>query len=128
MNINHIAIWTSKLNQCTCFYERYFCGKAGDVYINESKQFRSIFISFSNGCRLELMQNPNLKTKPSGEFQTTGFHHIAFSVGSRERVDKLTEIIRRDGYTVVSEPRTTGDGYYESVVLDPDGNRIEITE
>jgi len=128
MKINHVAIWTSKLSHSTCFYERYFCGKAGDVYVNESKQFRSIFISFPSGCRLELMHNPSLKIKNENEELSVGIHHLAFSVGSKDRVDKLTEILRRDGYTVYSEPRLTGDGYYESVVLDPDGTQVEITE
>ena len=128
MKINHIAIWTSKLELSKCFYERYFAGEAGDLYINESKQFRSYFLNFTDGCRLELMKRPNLVVKPKSETIYTGFHHLAFSVGSRERVNKLTEILRRDGYTITSEPRQTGDGYYESVILDPDGNIIEITE
>lgn len=128
MKINHIAIYVSKLGQSKCFYERYFAGKAGDVYHNEAKQFRSCFISFSSGCQLELMHKAELIDKQPNDIIAIGIHHLAFSVGSKERVNKLTEILRRDGYTVYSEPRQTGDGYYESVVLDPDGNQIEITE
>ncbi|MGB1121766.1 MAG: VOC family protein [Saprospiraceae bacterium] len=88
--------------------------------------FYSYFLSFDMGCRLELMHKPDiLQNKNIGEY--IGIIHFAISVGSKGKVDSLTEILRQANYKIVGEPRTTGDGYYESVVLDPEGNRIEIT-
>lgn len=125
MKIEHVALWTRDLERSKSFYETYLGGHANDKYINVGKQFESYFLSFEDGARLELMQIPNI-AKGTQE-QTMGWAHIAVSVGSKVAVDELTEHLQRDGYTIESNPRTTGDGYYESIVRDPDGNRIEIT-
>ena len=128
MKITHLAIYAKDLEKLKSFYERYFQGKAGPLYHNPQKNFTSYFISFGDGPRLELMNRPDisdLRNDQSSEH--LGIIHFAVSVGSRERVDSLTGEIRSDGYEILGEPRTTGDGYYESVVLDPEGNRIEIT-
>ncbi len=128
MRIEHIAIWTHNLEQLRQFYETYFGGTSNAKYINPRKQFESYFLTFADGARLELMQMPAVPmSKNDVEQQFTGYVHIAFSTGSHEAVDALTERLVRDGYRLLDGPRTTGDGYYESVVLDPDGNRIEIT-
>lgn len=129
MKIEHIAIWSKDIERLKSFYKKYFNATAGDKYANPKKSFSSYFLSFRSGARLELMKMPSIPaSRNSTETQFTGYIHIAISVGSQEKVDQLTEQIRTDGYKIVSNPRFTGDGYYESVVLDPDGNRIEITE
>jgi lactoylglutathione lyase len=129
MKINHIALWVKNLEKMKKFYENYFQGTAGEKYHNPKKQFESYFISFAGGCRLELMHNPNIPRKQSeNNEQHLGLIHFAISVGSKKQVDELTERLRKDRYHVIGEPRTTGDGCYESVLLDPEGNRIEITE
>jgi lactoylglutathione lyase len=129
MKIEHIAIWTRDLERVRKFYEQYFGAKAGEKYINQKKQFESYFLSFEGGARLELMQMPGIPENSNDVHkQFIGLVHIALTTGSRHRVDTLTEELRAAGYEVVGEPRTTGDGYYESVVLDPEGNRLEITE
>jgi lactoylglutathione lyase len=128
MHIEHAAIWTRHLEQLKTFYETYFQAQAGEKYVNESKQFESYFLTFSSGARLELMRAPTTPLSLNDpETQFTGYIHLAFSIGSEERVDALTARLERDGYRVVDGPRRTGDGYYESCVLDPDGNRVEIT-
>lgn len=125
MQIEHVALWTQDLERSRQFYETYFNGKANQKYVNSTKQFESYFLTFESGARLELMQRPDLENH-SGEYMM-GWAHIAVSIGNKDAVHALTERLRQDGYTIKSEPRTTGDGYYESVVLDPDGNHIEIT-
>ena len=121
-------MWVSDLEKMKDFYETWFEGKAGELYINPVKNFRSYFLSFTEGPRLELMQMPGILPNTIGTHQQAmGFVHVAISVGSKSRVDSLTEKMREHGLRVVGEPRTTGDGYYESVVLDPEGNRVEIT-
>lgn len=128
MKIEHIAIWTPDLERAKEFYLRYFQAKAGEKYSNPGKQFESYFLVFGEGSRLELMTKAsNLNDPGDTEKNIVGYSHLAFSTGSPEEVVRLTEQLRVDGFSVVSEPRTTGDGYYESVVLDPDGNRVEIT-
>ena len=130
MRIDHLALWTFDLERIRLFYEKYFDAKAGLKYFNPKKNFESYFLSFTDGSRLEIMQMPGIIPLDSGhskEKQHTGLIHFAISVGNKSNVDSLTEQLRIDGYEVVGEPRLTGDGYYESVVLDPDGNRIEIT-
>ena len=128
MHIEHIAIWTHDLERLRHFYETYFEGHANTKYINPRKQFESYFLTFADGARLELMQRPDVPTSTNDiERQFIGYIHLAFSTGSREAVDALTDRIRTDGHRILDGPRITGDGYYESVVLDPDGNRIEIT-
>jgi lactoylglutathione lyase len=128
MKIEHVALWTRQLEQLKEFYENYFGAEAGDKYINRGKQFESYFLSFDAGARLELMQSPKVTDSLDDlEALPAGYAHLAISVGSKTQVDSLTDRLNADGYRVVSAPRFTGDGYYESVVLDPDGNRIEIT-
>jgi lactoylglutathione lyase len=126
MKIEHIALYTTDIEKLKAFYERYFHAKAGEKYINPKKQFQSYFLSFSEGSRIEIMQKTGIPHRPPEE-ETLGLTHFAVVVGNKQAVDALTERLRADGHRVVGEPRTTGDGYYESVVLDPDGNRIEIT-
>jgi lactoylglutathione lyase len=128
MQIEHLAIWTPDLERLKSFYETYFGAQAGSKYINPAHQFSSYFLSFDTGARLELMSMPGIPpTQNDPLTQFTGYIHLALSVGSEAAVDALTARLRGAGYTVLDNPRRTGDGYYESVVLDPDGNRLEIT-
>ena len=128
MRVEHLAIWTRKLEQLRAFYETYFGATANNKYLNRETGFESYFLSFSSGARLELMCSPTIADRTDNpDIQPVGYSHLAFSVGSKERVEGLTDELRAAGYTVASAPRTTGDGYFESVVLDPDGNRVEIT-
>jgi lactoylglutathione lyase len=128
MRIDHIAIWCRDIEKLKGFYEKYFSAKANQKYFNPVKNFSSYFLVFGQGCRLELMQMPGIpKSENDYQKQFTGLIHFAISVGSKQTVDDLTERLRADGFSIVSEPRTTGDGYYESVILDPEENRIEIT-
>lgn len=128
MRLEHIALWTMDLERLKAFYTQYFNGRAGLKYINHQSQFESYFIEFENGARLEIMKMPSvLSEKRDNGKQYLGYVHMAFSAGSREEVDLLTQRLKLDGYEVISEPRTTGAGYYESCILDPDGNRVEIT-
>jgi lactoylglutathione lyase len=126
MKIDHIALYTIDIERLKAFYERYFHAKAGEKYINPKKQFQSYFLSFSEGSRIEIMQKSGIPQRTQEE-ESMGLTHFAIGVGDKEKVDALTEELRTNGYKIAGEPRTTGDGYYESVVLDPDGNRIEIT-
>jgi len=129
MKIEHIAIWVKDIDKVCEFYRKYFGGNIQPLYHNPTKQFTSRFVTFEDGARLEVMNNPNVGTLTESMFHVEhlGIAHISFSVGSKEKVDFLTKEMSADGVTIVGEPRTTGDGYYESVVLDPEGNRIEIT-
>ena len=126
MRIEHVAIWTRDLERLRAFYENYFGATAGSRYENPRKQFQSYFLTFDGGARLELMQSPAVSEGNMKEV-TGGFAHVAVAIGSEQAVDALTAKLREAGYPVLDGPRRTGDGYYESVILDPDGNRIEIT-
>lgn len=127
MKIEHIAIWVKDLERSRTFYQKYFGAVSNEKYHNPVKNFQSYFLSFDNGCRLEIMTRPDIKESGNSyESQQYGIIHLAFSVDNKQKVDELTEILRKDGYTVAGEPRTTGDGYYESVILDPENNIIEI--
>lgn len=128
MRIEHLAIWVGDLESMMHFYCTYFDGTANAMYHNPAKDFRSYFITFENGARLELMHKPSLPVhQDDATLEYQGIAHLAVSVGSATTVNVLTEQLRKDGYQVIGEPRTTGDGYYESIILDPEGNRIEIT-
>jgi lactoylglutathione lyase len=128
MRIEHIAIWTNQLVAMRDFYCKYFEGSHGAKYSNRVKGFESYFISFEEGTRIELMYTPDIVELEAHQLVTCmGLTHFAMSVGDEMAVARLTELLRRDGYTIASEPRVTGDGYYESVILDPDGNCVEIT-
>ena len=129
MKIEHVAIYTRDLEALRSFYTKYFQATSNDLYVNPRKGFRSYFLSFSGGARLELMQMDSVPVSLNDPIaQATGIIHIAFSVGSRSDVDRMAERLRRDGFQILDGPRQTGDGYYECAFLDPDGNRIEITE
>lgn len=122
--IHHIAIWTFRLEEMKEFYTRYFNGTSNEKYINPKKSFESYFLRFEGGTDLELMSRPDVQNLPIEE-NRLGLTHLAFAFDSREAVLQQTELLRSAGYSIVGEPRTSGDGYFESVVLDPDGNRIE---
>ncbi|MFP3593152.1 VOC family protein [Chryseobacterium sp. SIMBA_038] len=127
MKIEHIAIWVRDLEKIKEFYQKYFGATSNEKYHNPVKNFESYFLSFENGSRLEIMTRPDIQEgNNSFDAQKFGIVHLAFSTGSNEKVDTLTETLRNDGYEVVGEPRTSGDGYYESVILDPENNIIEI--
>ena len=126
MKIEHVALYINDLEKARDFFIKYFDGKSNDGYHNKTTYFRSYFISFDDGSRLEIMTKPNL-ADTAKEVNRTGFIHLAFSVGSKEKVDELTARLKNDGYEVLSGPRTTGDGYYESCILGIENNQIEIT-
>lgn len=124
--IEHLALWTADLDRAVAFYETVFGARAGARYDSRSRPLTSRFLSFEGGARLEIMTRPEAvggASEPS-----VGIAHFAISVGSRAEVDRLSARLAEDGRSLVSGPRVTGDGYYESVVLDPDGNLVEITE
>jgi lactoylglutathione lyase len=128
MRIDHLALWVTDLEQMKGFYTTYFGATSGEKYTNPAKQFTSYFLTFgADGARIELMHRPDIADSAGKRGMGLGMAHVAISVGSKAEVDQLTERLRADQYTVESEARTTGDGYYESVVLDPEGNYIEIT-
>lgn len=122
--IDHIAIWVEDLEKMREFYCKYFDGVSNQKYENKIKGFESYFISFNSATRIELMKRKDIEERIYKEI--LGLAHLAFKVGSKEKVNELTEIFRKDGYKIIGEPRITGDGYYESVILDPEGNRIEL--
>ena len=126
MRIEHVAMYVNDLEAARDFFIKYLGASSNDGYHNQKTGFRSYFLSFSDGARLEIMNKPQMDDAEK-TLARTGLIHIAFSVGSTERVDELTEELKRDGYEVVSGPRTTGDGYYESCVIGIEGNQIEIT-
>lgn len=128
MKIEHIAIMSRNLEDLKAFYETWFQASASEKYINSAKQFESYFLTFSTGTRLELMRSSTIAdSNDDGQLHPAGYSHIAFSVGSKSKVDNLTSELEQSGFQILDGPRQTGDGYYESVVLDPDGNRVEIT-
>jgi lactoylglutathione lyase len=127
MKIEHLAIWARDLEKLRAFYLEYFDLESNEKYHNPKKKFSSYFLSFEHGARIELMHRPDMVELFESVDEKLGLTHFAVSVGSIEKVDALTESIREGGHRVIGEPRTTGDGYYESVVADPEGNWIEIT-
>ena len=126
MKIEHIAMYVNDLEKTKTFFETYLNARATAGYHNPTTDFRSYFLSFDDGARLEIMNKPQMQDSPKALTQT-GYIHIAFSVGSKEKVDELTAKLKEDGYEIISGPRTTGDGYYESCVVGIEGNQIEIT-
>ena len=126
MKIEHIAMYVTDLEAAKTFFVTYFDAKANGGYHNPKTGFRSYFLSFDEGARLELMHRPQLADDVR-QINRTGYIHIAFSLGSRENVERLTDRMRSDGFAVLSGPRTTGDGYYESCIVDLEGNQIELT-
>jgi len=128
INIEHIALWVRDLDSFCAFYERNFGASVGTLYENPAKGFCSRFLSFSTGTRIEAMTTTSLSLidLPAGA-QRMGLTHLAISLGSESAVDKLTAELKAQGVPVLDGPRRTGDGYYESVIHDPEGNRIELT-
>lgn len=126
MKIEHVALYVNDLEAAKAFFTGFFGAASGPKYHNPKTGFSSYFLSFGDGARLELMNKPRI-SDPQRPPAQTGYAHIAISVGSRERVDSLTERLRESGYQILSGPRTTGDGYYESCVLAFEDNQIEIT-
>ena len=126
MRIEHAALYVNDLEAAREFFVRFFGAAPDEGYHNPRTGFRSHFLTFDDGARLELMTRPDM-TDAEKDLARTGWAHLAFSVGSEAEVDRLTAELAAAGYEVVSGPRTTGDGYYESCVLGPEGNQVEIT-
>ena len=127
MWIEHIAMYVNDIEKTKEFFVKYFNATSNEGYHNPNTDFRSYFLSFDDGARLEIMNRSQMKDEEK-TLNRTGYIHIAFSLGSKKQVDDLTERLRNDGFSVVSGPRTTGDGYYESCIIGIEGNQIEITE
>lgn len=129
MNIDHIAIWTNKLEEVKDFYVKYFNARSNSKYINQKTGFQSYFLSFDSGSRLELMAGTNILENKNDiiKNQHFGLTHIAFKVDTIEEVNQKARQLKKDGFTILRGPRKTGDGYYEFEALDPENNRIEVT-
>ncbi|MGM0923416.1 MAG: VOC family protein [Bacillota bacterium] len=125
MKIEHVAIWVNDLDGMREFYETYFNCKSNIKYHNREKKFESYFLTFDSGTRLEIMRKAGIDKQNRDD--KIGWAHIAISLGSREYVNQMTARLKNDGYPHISGPRITGDGYYESVIEDPEGNLIELT-
>ena len=125
MGIEHVAMYVNDLEGARKFFETYFNAESNDLYHNKTTDFKSFFLTFDQGSRLEIMTKPGMQDEEK-TLARTGLIHIAFQTGSKEKVDELTNRLKEDGYEVVSGPRTTGDGYYESCVVALEGNQIEI--
>jgi lactoylglutathione lyase len=129
MTLEHVAIWTQDLERLKAYYETFFGGKSNSLYTNEAKRFQSYFLQFEGGARLELMYRPDI---PANKNDTTGRQHLgiihlAFGVNTMQEVDQKAEQLKLAGFSILSGPRRTGDGYYEFETLDPDNNRLEVT-
>jgi lactoylglutathione lyase len=128
MKIEHLAIWVQDLEIMRDFYLKYFDSASSEKYFNSKTRFVSYFIVFGeNKTRLEIMTRPDIELTNGKRGFSMGLAHFTISTGGKDMVNRLTERLRKDGFTIFSEPRTTGDGYYESVVLDPEGNYLEIS-
>ncbi|MFN2146219.1 MAG: VOC family protein [Anaerolineales bacterium] len=123
--IAHIALWTQDLDRLRDFYQRWFGAASSPRYTNSATGFQSYFLSFADGPCLEIMSAPDVAERPAGK--RAGYADIALTTGSEEEVRQLTGRMEAAGVEIASPPRTTGDGYFESVVLNPDGNFVEIT-
>ena len=130
MKLEHVAIWTVDIELMRAFYEKYFGARSNARYVNERKRFTSYFLTFPGGGRLELMHRPDIQRIPDSQAspEFIGYAHLGVEPGARAAVDALTERLRREGFSLLDGPRLTGDGYYESMVADPEGNRIVIAE
>lgn len=126
MKLEHIGMYVNNLEDTKAFFVKYFNAVSSDRYHNVKTDFYSYFLTFEDGARLEIMNRPDLSDEIK-ELQSTGYNHIAFSVGSKAKVDEITWQLKSDAYEVISGPRTTGDGYYESSIVAIEGNLIEIT-
>jgi lactoylglutathione lyase len=129
MKLDHVAIWTDKLEELKDFYAKYFGGSAGEKYTNKENHFESYFISFGSGTRLEIMKMPGIPGNLNDSVirQYKGIIHLAFGVDTMQEVEEKEKQLKRDGFRILKGPRKTGDGYYEFETLDPDNNRIEVT-
>lgn len=127
MHIEHIAMYVNDIESTKDFFVKYFNATANKGYHNQTTNFRSYFLSFDDGARLEIMNKPIMEDVEK-TLTRTGYIHIAFSMGSKEAVNELTERLKNDGFHIISGPRTTGDGYYESCIIGIEGNQIELTE
>jgi lactoylglutathione lyase len=126
MKIEHIALYVNDLEKAKDFFVKYFNASSSSGYHNKTTNFKSYFLSFDDGARIEIMNKPGVDESINNS-NRTGYIHLAFSVGSKEKVDELTSLLKNDGYEVISGPRFTGDGYYESCVKGIEDNLIEIT-
>lgn len=129
MTLEHVAIWTTRLEALKDYYVRYFGGVPNEKYRNENKRFESYFLTFSSGARLELMTMPDLPDNRNDTVrrQHLGIIHLAFGVETMQEVDQKAHELQEAGFPILSGPRRTGDGYYEFETLDPDRNRLEVT-
>jgi lactoylglutathione lyase len=129
MTLEHVAIWTDRLELLKDFYTRYFDGVANEKYTNSAKGFESYFLRFHSGARLEIMSMPGIPDNANDRVnrQHKGIIHLAFGVDSVQQVDEKANQLSAAGFTILSGPRKTGDGYYEFETLDPDNNRLEVT-
>lgn len=129
MTLEHVAIWTDKLEELKDYYVKYFDGKANAKYVNEKKQFSSYFLTFKTGARLEIMKMKNIPDNLNDTIKTQhkGIIHLAFGVDTKQEVEEKARQLQTDGFIILSGPRKTGDGYYEFETLDPDNNRLEVT-
>ena len=125
MNFEHVALYVEDLEAMKAFYVRYFGATAANKYHNPRTGLQTYFLSFDEGARLEIMQRPEMSPRASGE-HPLGYTHISFKLGSGEDVDQLTRVLQESGCPLLNGPRMTGDGYYESLLSDPEGNLIEL--
>lgn len=125
MKIDHIALYVKDLERTKQFYEKYFDVVANDKYHNKNTGLETYFLSFEDGTRLEIMTRPDIDDKKNNQIEY-GYNHLAFNLGSKQSVNELTAKLKTDGYAIISGPRITGDGYYESCVADTEGNFIEL--
>ena len=129
MTLDHVAIWTDKIEELKAWYCKYFGGISNEKYTNEKKQFQSYFLIFQSGTRLEIMTKPDIQDNLNDTVinQHKGIIHLAFGVETMKEVDDMARELEADGFQILSGPRRTGDGFYEFETLDPENNRIEVT-
>ena len=126
MFIDHVAIYVNDLEAAKDFFIKYFAAVSGEIYRNEKTGFSSYFLGFENGAKLEIMNRPEIENTEKPLYKS-GYAHLAFSLGSKSAVDELTKKLENDGFEIISGPRTTGDGFYESAFIGIEGNIIELT-